>query len=95
MATRKQVQEALQRKKEWAQSRGAVLSSFARLDKTNEQTKVRVVVPPEVPHDARISIEDLVDTEFDEPDVDELRVEQKVKQPGDGTQEPVKKQTAR
>ena len=59
----------------------------------NRQKK-RVVVPPEVPHDTRICIEDLV-TNFDESDVENLRDEKKVKQPGAGTQEPVKKQPAR
>ena len=44
----------------------------------------RVVVQPEVPHDARISIEDLAD--IDESDVDGVRdCEKKVKQPGAGT----------
>ena len=28
-----------------------------------ERTEVRIVVPPEVPHDTRICIEDLVDIE--------------------------------
>ena len=50
-------------------------SSFA--DKTKEQKKVGVVAPAEVPHDTRICIEDLVDTDFDESDVDELRAEKK------------------
>ena len=66
-------------------------SSFA---KSTEQTKVRVVVPPEVPHDTKICIEDLVDTNFDESDVENLRDEKKLKQPGAGTQEPLKKQPA-
>ena len=62
---------------------------------TNEQTKVRVVVPLEVPHDTRICIEDLVD-------IDELRERKensqgmgpknpRRKQPGFGTQGPLKK----
>ena len=72
-----------------------MLSSFAKPDKTNEQTKRSTVVPLEVPHDTRICIEDLVDTNFDESDVDELRDEKKAKQSRAGTQEPVKKQTAR
>ena len=70
MATRKQVQEALQRKKEGARSRRAMPSSVAKSTKTNELKKVRFMVPPEVPRDARMSIEDLAN--FDEPDVDEL-----------------------
>ena len=45
-------------------------SSVAKSTKTNEQKKVRFMVPPEVPHDARMSIEDPAN--FDEPDVDEL-----------------------
>ena len=69
MAARKQVQEALQRKKEGARSRRAMPSSVAKSTKTNEQKKVRFMVPPEVPN-ARMSIEDLAN--FDEPDVDEL-----------------------
>ena len=44
---------------------GAVLSSFATTE-TNEQMKVGIVVPPEVPHDTRICIEDLVDMEIDQ-----------------------------
>ena len=69
-------------------ARVQVLSSFAKPDKTNEQTKVRVALPPEVPHDARICIEDLLD-------IDESKDnEKKGKQPGNGTQEP-KKKTAR
>ena len=31
-----------------------------------EQTEVRIVVPPEVPHDMRICIEDFVDIEIDQ-----------------------------
>ena len=73
MATREQVQEVLQRKKEGARNRRAVLSSFAKSTKTNEQKKVRVVVPAEVPHDTRICVEDLVNTDFDESDVDEQK----------------------
>ena len=38
---------------------------------------MRGVVPAEVPHDTRICIEDLVDTNFDESDVGELRAEKK------------------
>ena len=64
-------------KEEGARSRRAVLSSFAKSTKTNEQKKVRVVVPAEVPHDMRKCIEDLVDTNFDESDVEELRAEKK------------------
>ena len=87
---------------EGARVQEAVPSSFAKPDKTDEQTKVRIVVPAEVPRDARNSIEDLVYTDI-ESDVDELRGvaqqgkdnEKKVKQPGAGTQEPKKKQTAR
>ena len=37
-----------------------MLSSFATVD-MNAPTKQRMVVPPEVPHDTRISIADLVD----------------------------------
>ena len=50
-----------------------------------EQTEVRIVVPPEVPHDMRICIEDLVDTEIDQLKDDE----KKGKEPGNGTPEPV------
>jgi len=64
---------AQQRTKEEARSRRAVVSSFAKSTKTNEQTKVRVVVPAEVPHDTRICIEDLVNTDVDESDVDEQK----------------------
>ena len=46
-----------------------MLSSFATAE-TNEQTEVRIVVPAEVPHDARISIEDLENTDVDELDMD-------------------------
>ena len=53
---------------------------------TNEQTKVRIVVPLEVPHDTRICIEDLVD-------IDELR-ETKENSQGMGPKKP-KKKTAR
>ena len=68
---------------------GAVLSSFATAD-TNEQTEVRIVVPPKVPHDTRFCIEDLVDVE-----IDQLRdYEKKGKQPGIGTPEPSKKSMA-
>ena len=77
-------------KEEGARVQEKVLSSFASTAETNEQKKVRIVVPPEVPHDTRNCIGDLVDTE-----TDQLRnYEKKVKQPGAGTQEPVKK-TAR
>ena len=76
-------------------ARVQVLSSFAKPDKTNEQTKRIMVAPLEIPHDTRICIEDLVDTNFDESDVDELRDEKKAKQSRARTQEPVKKQTAR
>ena len=62
MATRKQVQEALQRKEtvrtgtreEGARSRRTMPSSFAKSTKTNE--KVRFVVPPEVPHDVESDV---------------------------------------
>ena len=64
-----------ERTREEGALQGAVLCSFAKSTKTNEQKKVRFVVPPEVPHDARISIEDLVYTDIDESDVDELRDE--------------------
>ena len=47
-------------KEEWARSQGGMPSSFAKLTKTNEQKKVRFVVPPEVPN-----------TDVDESDVDE------------------------
>ena len=52
---------------------------------------MRIVEPPEAPHDTRICIEDLVDTDIDESDIDELRDEKKRKQPGNGTQEQMKK----
>ena len=65
---------------------GALLSSFATAE-TNEQTEVRIVEPLEAPHDTRICIEDLVDTDIDESDIDELRDDKKRKQPGNGTQE--------
>ena len=55
-----------------------------------EQTGVRIVLPPEVPHDTKICIEELVDMEIDQLKDDE----KKGKQPGNGTQEPMKK-TAR
>ena len=61
---------------------GAVLSSFASVE-TNEQVKVRIVVPVEVAHDTRICIEDLVDMEIDQLKDDE----KKEKQPWNGTQE--------
>ena len=48
-------------------------SSFAKSTKTNEQTKVKIRVPPDIPHDTRICIEDLVDTDVDEPDVDKQK----------------------
>ena len=51
---------------------------------------MRIVVPLEVPHDTRICIEDFVDIEIDQLKDDE----KKGKQPGNGTQEPMKK-TAR
>ena len=51
---------------------------------TNEQTKVRMVVPLEVPHDTRICIEDLVD-------IDELR-ETKENSQGMGPKNPRRKQ---
>ena len=54
--------------------RGTSPSSFAKPNKTNEQTDVKIVVPLEVPRDTRISIEDLVYTDI-ESDIDELRVE--------------------
>ena len=54
-----------------SRSRRAMPSSFAKSDKTNGQTKVRVVIPSEVPHDTRMYIEDLVNTNVDESDVDE------------------------
>ena len=53
---------------------GAVLSSFATIE-VNQQMKVRLVVPPEVPHDTRICIEDLVDMEIDQSKDDEKRKE--------------------
>ena len=74
-------------REEGGRVQGAVLRSFAST-KTNEQMKVRIVVPPEVPHDTRIRIEDLVHMEIDQLKDDE----QKGKQPGSGTQEPVNKQ---
>ena len=63
--------------KDAGRSRGAAPSSLTKQGKTNEQKKVRVVAPAEVPHDTRICIADLVDTDFDESDVDELRAEKK------------------
>ena len=85
-------------------ARVPVLISFAKPDKTNEHMTETTVVPPEVPRDTRISIEDFVYTDIDEPDIDELRREwrkstvrdrdqsqdtkKKGKQPGNGTQEP-------
>ena len=36
-------------------------------------TEQRVMVPPEIPHDTRVCIEDIVNTDFDESDNDELR----------------------
>ena len=48
-----------------------MLSSFAKSTKTNEQKKA------EIPHGMRICIDDLVDTNFDESDVEELRAEKK------------------
>ena len=44
-----------------------------------EQTKVRIVAPPEVPYDTRICIENLVDTDSDELEIDELREEREVR----------------
>ena len=43
-----------------------------------EQTEVRIVVPPEVAHDTRTCIEDLVDTDIDESHSDELREDREV-----------------
>ena len=72
-------------------ARVQVLSSFAKPDKTNEQTEVRIVVPAEVPRDARISIEDLADVDESDIEIDQSKDnEKKVKQPGARTQEPVK-----
>ena len=59
------------RKEEGARSRRAMPSSFAKSKKTNEQTKTKMVVPAEVPHDTRLCIEDHID--IDESDVDRLR----------------------
>ena len=53
-------------------SGGAVLSSFVSVD-MNAQTKQRMVVPPEVPRDTRISIADFVDM-----DIDQSKEERKV-----------------
>ena len=66
---------------------GAVLSSFAKPDKTNEQAEVRIVAPAEVPHDTRICIEDVADMDIHQSKDNE----KKGKQPGNGTQEPKKK----
>ena len=78
-------------REEGARARGRVRGRTAIRP---EETKQRIVVPPEVPHDTRICVEDLVD--IDESDVDQLRVYEKiVKQPGAGTQEPVKRETAK
>jgi len=68
----------LQRTKEGARCRGAMPSSFANPDKTNEPKKVRFVVPPEVPHDVEsdvaeetMSVTVKVAKEIDEPhDID-------------------------
>ena len=57
--------------------------SFATAE-TNEQMKVRIVVPLEVPHDTRICNEDLSDTDIDESDLDELRDERKGNNQGMG-----------
>ena len=43
-----------------------------------EKREVRIVLSPEIPHDTRICIEDLVDTDFDVSDSDELRDEREV-----------------
>ena len=43
----------------------------------SEQMDVRIVVPPEVPHDTRICIEDLVGTDIDGPDIDDLKDDEK------------------
>ena len=59
-----------------------------------EQTEVRIVVPPEVPHDTRICIEDLVHIEREKKghEIDQLKDdEKKEKQPGNGAQEPMNK----
>ena len=72
-----------------------MLSSFATAE-TNEQTKVKIRVPAEVPRDTGISIEDLVYTDVDESDVEihqSKENEKKAKQPGTGTQGPLNKQT--
>ena len=58
-------------------SRGAAHSSSATVEMnaqtkkrqtviSTEQTEVRIVVPPEVPHDTRICVEDLVDKEINQ-----------------------------
>ena len=59
-----------------------MLSSFASTAETNEQTKVRIVVPPEVPHDTRICIEDLVAME-----IDQSKDNEKERKTARGTQE--------
>ena len=79
-----QEEPMLRAREEGARVQGAVLSAFATTE-TNEQMKVRMVVPPEVPHDRRICMEDLVDMEIDQLRDDE----KKGKQPGNGTPEHV------
>ena len=64
-------------------ARVQVLSSFAKPDKTNEQTEVRIVVPAEVPRDVTISIDDLADADESDIEIDQSKDnEKKVKQPG-------------
>ena len=69
-------------------ARDQVLSSFATAG-TGEQTKVKIWVPAEVPRDTRICIEDVNESDMDIHQSKEN--EKKGKQPGTGTQGPVKK----
>ena len=74
-------------KKGHASKEEQVLSSFATTE-TNEQTKVKIRVPAEVPLDTRICVEDVDESEID---IDQSKDnEKKGKQPGNGTQEPKK-----
>ena len=55
-------------------------SSQLTCDRQAEGTgKERTNRPPEVPYDTRICIENLVDTDSDESDIDELREEREVR----------------
>ena len=78
---------------------GAALSSFATVEMdaqtkkrqrviSPEQTEVRIVVPPEVPHDTRICIEDFVDM-----DIDQLKEKRKVREATRRTEDNPQKQS--